>query len=380
MSVEDFNKQVFKRIKTVKDWIETSGPINFCDFSGTIFPGDISFEAYGEDNPLPQMIFAEARFCGGAVFSEATFNNTSDFLGARFIAHASFYQSKFKGMVCFWRAEFLGETHFSKAEFVSGEANFRQARFTNKAYFDKATFNCQTLFENVEAPKNALRMHSLSSATLANLSFTSMETEFFSFKGCDWPEMLMPEADGLQSGQDCKGLYRDDKACEELYRSLKQKAATEHDQPMTSWWHYREKLMKLEGVKKRYPRFWWLHWLGMYYWTSGFGERWIPAGICLLCILVFCLFLLGLGGVHGGGFVIQGPAMIGTWTGAWEGTQNLGSVCLSLLKYLLLIKEESIVFKPIYGWAEFLILFFTRLVIPIQAAFFAVALRNAYRR
>lgn len=133
--------------------------------------------------------------------------------------------------------------------------------------------------------------------------------------------------------------------------------------------------MGLEQVKERCPYFWWLHWLGMYYWTSGFGERWIPASLCLLGMLLFCLFLLGLGGVHGGGFVIQGPALP-----SWENIQNFGSVCLSLLKYLLLIKEESIKFKPIHGAAEFLILLFTRLVIPIQAAFFAIALRNAYRR
>lgn len=383
-SVEDFNKQVFERIKTVKDWIESSGPMDFCEFDGTIFPGDISFEAYDETNPLPKIFFTLARFCGGATFSEATFSNTADFCGARFMVYARFYQTKFKGVANFWRAEFLGETHFSRAEFISGEANFRQAKFTNKAYFDKAIFSCQTLFENVEAPQNALRMHSLSSATLANLSFTSLETELFSFKGCDWPEMLLPEADGLQSGKDCKGLYRDNKACEELYRSLKQKAAAEHDQPMTSWWHFREKLMKLEGVKIKHPKLWHIHWLGLYWLLCGFGERWVPPLRTLRYMLYVCLLILALGGVKSaevdGAYTVLECQWWPLRLPSWEGAKNVGTICLSLLKYLLLIKEESIEFRPIHGAAEFLILLFTRLIIPIQAAFFAIALRNAYRR
>lgn len=329
--------------------------------------------------------FANATFGEGTLFIKTSFGQEASFNAAIFGFNVNFRHAEFKGRTSFQlttlgggldfgRATFKGEPDFGAARFT-GSSSFREARFVRNGKFTRTIFTGEANFQDVKAKDNALRLHALRAGSLANLSFTSLETELFSFKGCDWPEMLLPEADGLQSGKDCKGVYRDNKACEELYRSLKQKAAAEHDQPMTSWWHFREKLMKLEGVKIRYPKLWHLHWLGLYWLLCGFGERWVPPLKALAGMLLFCLLLLGLGGVHGGGFVIQGPALP-----TRETFQDFGSVCLSLLKYLLLIKEESIEFRPIYGLAEFLILLFTRLIIPIQAAFFAIALRNAYRR
>lgn len=351
-------------------------------FSETIFGEEAKFfmASFGEwavfDKATfgDEALFAESTFGDGARFNAATFGLNANFRHAEFKGRTNFQQATWGGRVDFGRATFKGEPDFGAASFT-GRSSFREAEFVRNAKFTRTTFADDAYFQDVQAKGNALRLHGLRAASLANLSFTSLETELFSFKGCDWPEMLLPEAEATPSGKDCKGLYRDDKACEELYRSLKQKAAAEHDQPMTSWWHYREKLMKLERVKLRYPKLWHLHWLGLYWLLCGFGERWVPPFRALGSMLLLCLLLLGLGGVHGGGFVIQGPALP---TG--ETIRNFGSVCLSLLKYLLLIKEESIEFRPIYGLAEFLILLFTRLVIPIQAAFFAIALRNAYRR
>lgn len=81
-------------------------------------------------------------------------------------------------------------------------------------------------------------MEGLSLNSIANVSFTSLETNIFSFTSCDWPDRLIVET----------SENFDRYGCEELYRSLKQKAAAEHDQPMVSKWHYREKLMPLKSM------------------------------------------------------------------------------------------------------------------------------------
>lgn len=423
MTAENFNTQIFTSIYNTTRNNNTVQKKN-CDLTGVIFSGDISFAAFNYDNPLPSVYFSNCTFCGRVDFDEAAFGgitkfanteflehvdfdraqftNETDFDTAKFMAQATFEQTRFLSDVNFYNAEFKCDVVFSQATFggagtfarttffgkadfwlavFGGRTLFFGATFGREANFQRASFADATNFVGIRASVNAVRLHSLSPASLSNIYFSSMETDNLSFKGCEWPEKL---------GCESKAHFITDleetpssaaRICEEAYRSLKLKAASEHDQPMTSWWHYREKLMKLEGIKSRYPYKWHIHWLGLYWRLCGFGERWVPPLKALGWMLLFCLFLLGLFGVQNDtAYNIQGPANIGTWTGSWEGTQNLGSVCLSLLKYLLLIKEESIEFKPIHGAAEFLILLFTRLVIPIQAAFFAIALRNAYRR
>lgn len=419
VSVETFNLFVFNRINVTKQK-NAAGVKNLgCDMTGVVFLGDICFSSYGEESRMPSIIFTSSafhgvvdftrtvfdgkaifmhcyfnsvasfihsifldetyfwhsRFCGAAEFDNSEFRRRVDFINAHFFDESSFFKSIFTGSVNFNHSLFERDVHFTKAIFESKsefhltffgrEVSFSEANFVARSEFCSTIFNNIASFGHVNTEATPVELFQIDSRSIGNMLFSSTDTRHLNFVQPNWPEILQLES---RKGADCK-------ACEELYRSLKQKAAVEHDQPLVSKWHYREKLMGLEQVKKRCPRSWWLHWLGMYYWTSGFGERWVPASLCLLGILVFCLFLLGLGGVHGGGFVINGPALP-----TWENIQNFGSVCLSLLKYLLLIKEESIEFKPIYGWAEFLILLFTRLVIPIQSAFFAIALRNAYRR
>ncbi|MBU1230251.1 MAG: pentapeptide repeat-containing protein [Proteobacteria bacterium] len=440
ISVEDFNFRVKSRIHiNLQNFL--AGADQACLLSGTLFPGDISFRGFDQEDRLPELNLDHAQFAGeadfrscqfigevtfiGAIFSKysiffaAKFHSQADFSNcnfngvvefgnaafesytifshSHFTARAHFFHVTFNKSVYFSGSQFLGDTTFRLSTFnddltfskahILGKANFEKTiflgdvdfstlqldsltyftgcTFSKRSYFVEADFKCMVDFLQIKSEKNSVWLHRLSASTLRNICISSMETDSISFKICEEPYILYPET----------VEQPDHKACEELYRSLKVKAASEHDQPMTSWWHYREKLMKLEGVKLRYPKLWHIHWLGLYWLLCGFGERWVPPLKALGGMLLFCLLLLGLGGVHSGGFAIQGPALP-----TWENIKNLGSVCLSLLKYLLLVKDEASSFKPIYGAAEFFILLFTRLLIPIQAAFFAIALRNAYRR
>jgi len=352
MSAEDFNAEVFARINDFKANNKTPSKLVLCNLSGTIFPGDITFEAYDKDNPLPGIVFSEALFSGEANFFWATFGGAAYFVEATFSGVADFTGATFGGKTDFWAATFDGQT------------DFKQATFGNKVDFG-----------GVQAKENALHMHSLDSATLANLSFTSMETECFSFKGCDWPDGgLWPETE----------KEPDYKACEELYRSLKQKAASEHDQPMVSKWHYREKLMGLKGLisdeqalklldeiegKEATP---WrkarsaahllrlapglLLSLNFWYWAiSGYGEREIRAGawLAFLAVLPFVLNAF--------------PHPIEEFPFSEQVNNTLAHFPFT---------------KDIQGQGGWLRLGkgLSQLLIALQAALFAFALRNRFRR
>ncbi|MBU1042122.1 MAG: pentapeptide repeat-containing protein [Proteobacteria bacterium] len=340
MTVEDFNKQVLKRIDEFKTKPKTPGKHDFCNLSGTIFPGEISFGSYDDSNPLPHVSLHKATFVGVANFEGTMFSFTT-----------------------FSVATFAGNARFGWATFAGG-ATFVETVFEGQTDFRWATFTKEMRFERVKAEKNAQLMHSLNTASLANLNFTSMETECFSFKGCDWPDGgLWPETEKEPS-------Y---KAAEELYRSLKQKAASEHDQPMVSKWHYREKLMALEQIKAK--RGWKarLGLTGLYYWCSGFGEDpaqafRVLAGLLGVAFLALCGFKLGETG-----FSFHRQI-------AWNKILEIPAELLALIPF---VKTEATTASSPEGILAPVKAIFTgsmHILLAAQIALFAFALRNRFRR
>ena len=134
MSVEAFNEKVYERIRAIDP--ESS---NTCDFSGTIFPDDISFSEFTTDSPLPRISFRACQFDGCPWFDSATFSGSASFSSATFSGDASFYSATFSGMADFDSATFSGDASFSLATF-SGRASFVSATFSG-ASFSLATFS-----------------------------------------------------------------------------------------------------------------------------------------------------------------------------------------------------------------------------------------------
>lgn len=54
--LEEFNTLVFTAIDSARETKEV------CNLSGTVFEGDISFNQYGEENPLPRISFFGCKF------------------------------------------------------------------------------------------------------------------------------------------------------------------------------------------------------------------------------------------------------------------------------------------------------------------------------
>lgn len=373
MAVKDFNAQVFARIDEFK--VNNTDADKFCILTGTIFPGEISFKAYGEDNPLPRIDFSEAQFrgmadFGGATFSdraffwEAVFDQMAYFRAATFSSSTGFQAATFSRSAHFDAATFSGEASFQAATFCvkAGKADFRQATFSSKADFGKTTFDGVANFREVKAEKNALHLHSPKIPTLSNLSFSSMETECFSFKGCDWPEKLWPETQEKP----------DYKACEELYRSLKQKAASEHDQPMVSKWHYREKLMALEQIKAKRGWIGRLGLTGLYYWCSGFGEEPAQAFRVLAGLLVVSLLALS-------GLKLWETGME-TLRPDWDKILEIPAELLAQVHFVKSGASSAASAGGVLTPVKKIVASCFQILIAIQVSLFTFALRNRFRR
>jgi uncharacterized protein YjbI with pentapeptide repeats len=174
LSNEEFNQLVFDEIERQK------AEVGKCELSGTVFPGDISFNGYGVENPLPEISFANTKFFGvtdfgktkfiddasfkGAEFSNAAyfspsphiwtiglasrikfnfhgpkFGGVADFSQSQFNTGTSFYSVTFGGKAAFNGAKFSGDTDFTESEFI-GKTNFQASEFTGTANFKETKF------------------------------------------------------------------------------------------------------------------------------------------------------------------------------------------------------------------------------------------------
>lgn len=364
VSVETFNLFIFNRINAIRQMNVTRANGFECKLAGIVFMGDICFSSYCEGSRMPDIDFRSSvfhgvadftstvfegkaifmhchfnsvasfirsrfldesyfwysRFYNSADFDNSKFSKRVDFVNAIFLDESSFFESVFTGSVIFDHSLFIRDAHFTKAVFESKatfhltifgkEVSFSEAKFLADSEFKSTSFNDIASFGSVATGANPVELFQLDSHSIGNILFSSTDTRHLNFVQPDWPEMLQLES---REGADYK-------ACGELYRSLKQKAATEHDQPLVSRWHYREKLMHLrelvtggapaqlfDKVENGKYCFWYkiassfvlvlsapklLVSLDFWYWaTSGFGERERRAGIWLAILICLPLIL-----------------------------------------------------------------------------------------
>lgn len=110
-----------------------------CNLSGTVFPADIDFDQYGEDDPLPEINFKESAFYGMAHFKSSTFSGSADFRKATFSRETDFNSATFSSYVDFQGTIFLGDTYFHFVTFA-GIACFGDSTFSSRVYFQSTTF------------------------------------------------------------------------------------------------------------------------------------------------------------------------------------------------------------------------------------------------
>lgn len=343
ISNEEFKIRVASRITDILDVAILEGTTSPCNFSGTIFSCEIFFHIRKFNNRLHEISFDYCVFEGKAHFELINFEH-----------RATFSYAEFKDVACFMASVFAKDVSFVHTIFCFAE--FHGTVFMGKVSFSKTVFADNATFFACEAGDNKIIIHDVDASSLEKIDFTSREVEYIDFIECRFNIALKPERTGLHL------------RAEELYRSLKQKAARKHDQPMVSEWHYREKLMFMR--QKWYRRFvpitpTWLYWA-----SSGFGERsvrawWILVGLCFVSFLLFGYEKL---------FEVTRSSnpdwmLLGTVFDEW-------SLCVPFIQAG--IKGAAII-TELEPW-KIRTAWVFQILIAIQASLFAFALRNRFRR
>lgn len=213
MTTEEFNERVFEYIDSSMESIDVEHVITL---NGFIFPGAISFKRYSETRPIPfEIVFRDCTFNGNTVFDQAVFAEDVTFDGTTFEHNVSFGVTKFNSSLYFKECQFNGFVEFRNIE-VQYCWDFTQCK----------------------AADNAIQMIRIDTRTLATITSSALAMHSISYSECIWPDEIFSESMGNQSPQ----------RTEADYRSIKQKAANGHDQPMVSWAHYREKRARLKGL------------------------------------------------------------------------------------------------------------------------------------
>lgn len=388
---------------------------------------------FSESKFNEEVDFSWTIFDEWANFSRAIFNGESTIAHATFSAGANFCETTFNGRVVFKKHKFIPhkelELHEDKLFYVkknqrelasgatynkvktlmqpmfNGRVNFSRASFNEKAYFFENIF---TIGEFIELTvKEKVR---LEGTNLKQISFLDTDLRMMDFINCKWPErfwrfgrnvlydeltlfcnedkkqdndnkdknllyklkqrfnekpseILKGEWNGLKKDISCN--KEKIKKVETLYRRLKQKYKEEHDEFEVSNWHYGEKEMFRKGNRWRrlLPSVSTLYWL-----SSGYGERPVRAGITLLLLIIIISVLFGLTGIKS---ITDNSSVIKIkeWADIWN---------LDFLKAT--IEYATFESKPTFIPENWFFKIAAKLLIPLQAALFALALRNRFRR
>lgn len=420
-SAEKFNEYVFTAINDAKKEKKV------CNLAGTIFEWDIDFKQFKEDNTFPEISFNEATFEGrtyfnhtifeGSVsFEKAKFSDEVDFINVKFQQPVHFFQATFKGKSFFERSTFHKITYFDTSTF-NDEVYFSGATFVNPVTFTLVSFKKYSQFYSVDFQTSANFSQSkfydlaefvdrtfldtgslsylflfgrlrLEAVNLKKVSFLNTDLRKIDFTNCKWNQhrgrrILYNELKILQSK---KRNYKKEyiKKVEILYRRLKQKYKEEHDNPEISDWHYGEKEMYRKG--SRFRRYFPFSMSNLYWLSSGYGERPFRAGISLfILILIISIFLasLGLNSFNGNpvykisNIKIDFSKEIFNINYFFIKIKKLWLVSVNTLQYATF--EKTPYFKPETSLGDFFKLL-ARILIPLQAALFGLAVRNRFRR
>ncbi len=170
------------------------------DFSGFVFPGDISFKGkklikdvyfYGAQF-IGEAGFFEVQFSGDAGFQKAHFSRRAYFHAAQFSEKVNFYKVQFSGVAAFHctqfsraalfqNTHFSGKTYFGNAQFYgnadfflakfSGDAAFKFAKFSKKASFIGTQFSGVVSFKNSDVRSVDMRWASFHNTDFSGIKY-----------------------------------------------------------------------------------------------------------------------------------------------------------------------------------------------------------------
>ncbi len=225
--------------------MEKDNDIKELDFTGFVFPNQISFKSYLFEKPVIFIgaqfnniaSFFNAQFNNRADFHNCQFNNKADFFGAQFNNKASFSYAKFNNIAGFSLAQFNNEVSFFSTQF-NNEASF-SSEFNNKTYFDYSEFQGVASFINAKFPSSGEDLISFKSVKfhksndvrfqnidLSNVSFLNTDVTEVEFLNVNWRKNgRLVVADETRIGKDKTATYS---AVAQLYRRLRRNYETNY--------------------------------------------------------------------------------------------------------------------------------------------------------
>ena len=253
---------------------------------------------------------------------------------------------------------------FKKSEIIPSRKNasFRHTTFTEVATFWGCLTEGIICFEDVD---------------LSHVSFLETNPHNFNFICCKWPQKkgrdVLYDEIQIKSLKDKKAFEQ----VEDLYRQLKHKYKKELNEPEVSNWHYGEKEMFRK--KRLWRRFNPISFSNLYWAFSGYGECPIRAGIMLLLLLIFIMTGMNYFGLvpFMEGNPVYEVAEIKGFSGSID-WKKLWLLFYNTIQHILFFKTPF--FKPETLSGNIFLTVSTKIMIPIQAAMFAFALRNKFRR
>jgi len=359
-------------------------------FNGAVFGKQVSFQEANINSPIE---FLTTVFARDVTFMCASFSDAAEarFDGAIFQNRADFSHTQFHNIVTFYPYPPIHLSGFSVdsspivAQFC-GEADFIRTSFRAKCYFKQTAFKKRARFEDLMIERR-LRFENVD---LFCVSLIDVELDNIQFIDATWPRKDGKDSKRYQLIEE-KSSESSSWRIEAYYRRLKKRAKDEHNQSEVSEWHYCEKQIALKRAWLEWKRFlaYWLllRWISskeekppkagcwalpilcLYWGSSGYGERPLRAGIVLICLILGITIIMGLYGLTS---AAPGEDMLIGFSHFWLLFYNT-------IENALFFKET--LHKPIIPIPDGLMqTFFTRILIPIQFALFALALRNKFRR
>ncbi|NDV28044.1 pentapeptide repeat-containing protein [Desulfovibrio sp. JC010] len=339
--------------------------------SSVCFNGDIKF---AEVDFYNQVSFIDTLFNNDVSFNKVKFRDIVNFEKAKFIGSLNLILSHFRSASYFYNMYFCKEADFSSNIFnhlaifhqveFQGETFFNHVLFREWAYFQKSTFKEPTTFAGAISKETIL----FEASDITNLSLTETNIESFKFINCNWDNAIKEKYAPIYDERHSVPTSE----VEEIYRRLKKISINCSDQVQTSAWHYREKRcqqkIRNENLLTTPSNWFKAAYLNLYFLSSGFGEKPLRAFLILCSLFTAPLALLAIG--------YCGPHF--TFKLCDEIFPTADHIIRRWLWYLPLIKTNvagAVISDWNYLWKAIL-----NVLLPIQAALFAFALRNKLRR
>ncbi len=205
-------------------WFRQSTVQGDARFWQSTFQGDAGFDS---STFKGEAKFWESTFQGDARFNDSTFQGDAQFWESTFQGDARFNDSTFQGDAQFWKSTFQRDAKFWESTF-QGDADFSGSTFQGDARFNDSTFEKKAYFSNIQKFNNK-------SFVFADNTISGDIT----FENCD------PACLNIMGHSDCSKFYfkkgtRLEKTCE-FYQEMKARYKNAGNEYEVSQWHISEK-------------------------------------------------------------------------------------------------------------------------------------------